>query len=626
MADESYWTTSNQTPAQPVMGQPPYYDTHDAAQTHIPGNAQGAISTAYTEAARFVYPHFDGVSNVLPGDLPANFAQTPPPLDDFLNWHSAHQAQWLHNGGTGRAANFSSGGQTVAYFRLSSDGATPVNLMALTLSDYAMLPEADKTAFQAELISLGVAERLGLASSTTAVLAGITALRDAINAATSEFSQPYRNMPTADAKVFTDQLDLLTRRVNSGGLVAQDTVLQEVAEIQERFERAKAFRNPRKAEPIKELNYNTVDHAREYTLRFTDDLDNTNGSPFGQFWSYNSEGPSTTGKLNSVDSGYLEFMRAERAILTMMNRREAITSTSLRNDPKLDVPNLIFRLQLLYQGQAEGIADSGTEEIRQLHKLLQDYGIMQRLVNEQLKFYDFSKPEEERRFMNLGGRADGGVNTDQTLNGYDLGTKFDYYGTNNDGTQQTASSTYSYTLPGTKNSLRHEDTARYPLALLTGVYGSASGWHRDDEEAIHNDWTDNGARGYWTDHLDNRETEYVFLSQQEMNVIMMFSGDSFGEYFNEEHPIEVLYDGLERPKQKFLDETDEGVGSLVLERKGYWEQFSTQLADTVTLLNQRNQIKQNEIENASKAQNRHFELGNNALRKMNDMLMTIGRI
>jgi hypothetical protein len=50
------------------------------------------------------------------------------------------------------------------------------------------------------------------------------------------------------------------------------------------------------------------------------------------------------------------------------------------------------------------------------------------------------------------------------------------------------------------------------------------------------------------------------------------------------------------------------------------------LADTVTLLNQRNQILQNEIENATKQQNRHFELGNNALRKMNDMIMTIGRM
>ena len=53
---------------------------------------------------------------------------------------------------------------------------------------------------------------------------------------------------------------------------------------------------------------------------------------------------------------------------------------------------------------------------------------------------------------------------------------------------------------------------------------------------------------------------------------------------------------------------------------------ATQLSATITILNQQNQIRQNEIQNAAKQANRHFELGNNALRKMNDILMSIGRI
>jgi hypothetical protein len=57
-----------------------------------------------------------------------------------------------------------------------------------------------------------------------------------------------------------------------------------------------------------------------------------------------------------------------------------------------------------------------------------------------------------------------------------------------------------------------------------------------------------------------------------------------------------------------------------------WDSSSTQLNDSVTLLNQRNQLKQNEIESAARQQNRHFDLGNNALKKMNDLLMTIGRM
>lgn len=63
-----------------------------------------------------------------------------------------------------------------------------------------------------------------------------------------------------------------------------------------------------------------------------------------------------------------------------------------------------------------------------------------------------------------------------------------------------------------------------------------------------------------------------------------------------------------------------------LPRRDYWDKWSTQLADTVTILNQKNQLKQNEIDNDSKQANRHFDLGTNALRKMNEMLMSIGRM
>jgi uncharacterized membrane protein len=116
----------------------------------------------------------------------------------------------------------------------------------------------------------------------------------------------------------------------------------------------------------------------------------------------------------TIRSGLTDFMRAERAILAMQKRRERIASVNALRDPKLDVANLIYQLQLLYEGEAGGRADGGTEEIRQLHKLLQDYGIMQRLVQETIKHYDSSEPEEKRRFLNLGGRDNGSVQENHT--------------------------------------------------------------------------------------------------------------------------------------------------------------------------------------------------------------------
>jgi ribosomal protein S16 len=121
------------------------------------------------------------------------------------------------------------------------------------------------------------------------------------------------------------------------------------------------------------------------------------------------------------------------------------------------------------------------------------------------------------------------------------------------------------------------------------------------------------------------------LSAAEMRIVGMFSKDPWGSGDTSKtnmlakHPIEALY-GVPRPTSLLSDDTRDGFGSLRLERRDYWDKWGTQLSDAVTLLNQKNQLKQNEIESATKESNRHFDLGNNALRKMNEMLMSIGRM
>lgn len=59
--------------------------------------------------------------------------------------------------------------------------------------------------------------------------------------------------------------------------------------------------------------------------------------------------------------------------------------------------------------------------------------------------------------------------------------------------------------------------------------------------------------------------------------------------------------------------------------KSQWDGFNTRLSDTVTLLNQDNQIRQNRISQEESQANRHFELVSNTLRRMFDLLQTIGR-
>lgn len=56
-----------------------------------------------------------------------------------------------------------------------------------------------------------------------------------------------------------------------------------------------------------------------------------------------------------------------------------------------------------------------------------------------------------------------------------------------------------------------------------------------------------------------------------------------------------------------------------------WSTIGTRLSETVTLINQNSQIKMNDINSLDKQRNRHFELANNALAKMNEILQNIGR-
>ena len=66
----------------------------------------------------------------------------------------------------------------------------------------------------------------------------------------------------------------------------------------------------------------------------------------------------------------------------------------------------------------------------------------------------------------------------------------------------------------------------------------------------------------------------------------------------------------------------EGEDDLGLSRfkKTVWDTYSTQLSDAVTQINQQVQLIQNEVSEATTQKNRHFDLGDNALTKMYDMI------
>lgn len=519
-------------PADPNNPRTSYYvdpatgNLIDPAHRHIPGTAKGAVPDDYTQAARIVYPLFDGVNAQIMTDRPAALDDptVTVTLGEFAGWHSSFQAEYLMQQPATPAPRRlvfptnSALNQAQAIYRIGGDGMV-YNLSAMTMTEYAQLSRADKFAFEQDLIDSGVATRLGLSRSALQLHRLIDSTISNIDGAAA--------MDQGNQDTFIEQLRILQRTLTPStgtgtartllpdepNLFSEDAITLKISDINERFLRA--------------LEFTSVPSPRFWpTVRNDPNEDGPTRTYFGKTGSYSSEG-NLGSRPDKVGQGFEEMMRAERAILTMQTRREGIVGSTFGFDPKLDVPNLIYQLQLTYEAQNEGIADAGTELIRQLHALLQDYGVMQRIINDQIQIYDPEDADEELDFASLGS-----------------------------------------------------------------------------------------------------------FSAKERYVLAMFATDS-GANPDVAHPVESFFE-IDRPREQFYDyqsiSPPIGAGityyyvNPVERRKNHWDQYSTQLADAVTLLNQRNQILQNDIENATKQQNRHFELGNNALRKMNDMLMTIGRM
>lgn len=628
--NETFWSRQvaipQPPPATPLPDPVLEVNTTGDQQTNtianIPGGAGGARPTGWLASAQAVYPRYGS----------AGFPAVDPStlnLAEFSTWHSEHQRQFIlaQPGPTPKSYRIPANGDAVGLFALVNNGTRPINLMNLTLTDYAMLPRADQVALRPLLQSpvsgtQSIANRLGLTTDKTGTLNAIDGLIAQITAT------PVSQINAANKAVFTEQLQILRRQVVAADMIIPDQIGLQVSEISKRFDRAKTFGA---IQPPMTMN----------NIRFLRNEFQPSDRYVGLMTGVQAQGRAVSSDNNStINAGFQEFMRAERAILAQQKRREGISASDGLRDPRLDVANLIYQLQLLYEGEAEGRADGGTEEIRQLHKLLQDYGIMQRLVQETIKNYDSSKPEEKRRFMNLGGRDNGEVITEQrshVVGNQDAKIDFQLF-------DPVTGTVTSVTSPG--------GTADNGDKEAGATYRESPGYHWFHLQATNPGGTlfrqagsgnPEGVNGFliWQtfsrqyerhdgglrvrSNPDDYGKQNGGLSAEEMRVFGMFSDDSWAKQFRQGHPIETFY-GIDRPVQQFTGENEDDNGGLALLRKTVWDSFSTQLNDTVTLLNQRNQLQQNEIESATRQQNRHFDLGNNALKKMNDLLMTIGRM
>jgi hypothetical protein len=579
----------------------------------LPGSAAGAIPSGYATSARAVYPVYDGVTEIngvrqslaidpRTGQIdysryPASFwntsggsrtlADNPP---DFTNWHSAFQAEYIvlkSNGANPPAYTIGTSPNFAAIYMLD-DKNRPVNLLGLTVSDYARLTPAEKSRFQANLVASGHLGNLGLsidAGERNNLVVSLNALSSRINATA---------LAAEHKLLFTTQIAMLINEATAPAAFSADKIQSEAQKIMKRFEIVELFMGAARSQPVT-VNA-TVDHNRTI-IATTFDFENRSASSSNLV----RTNVSNLNNNETIDSGFAAFLRAETEILNMKQRRELIAQNSAYRDPNMDVPNLIYQLQLLYEGESKGVVDAGTEEFRQLHKLLEDYNVMQQLLSTTLAAFNTAKNDDKRRFMNIGGKTDGGIDDKQVVRSLQSDLDHNYY-----------DESYS----STSIVIDVESSPYYHWSFLANYSDPLRSLFEQYAEKLR----DPGNLG---DKLDGDTTGK--LDQRQMIAFSMFADEPWAGTTTRAHPIEILY-GAERPKFDLVDQSADGAGSLKLHSKNAFDQFQTQLSNTITILNQQNQLKQNEIESATKAQNRHFELGNNALRKMNDMLMMIGRM
>lgn len=250
--------------------------------------------------------------------------------------------------------------------------------------------------------------------------------------------------------------------------------------------------------------------------------------------------PGTTNQT-TIQSGYQKIIQAERQTLALQNQMATVASTgTIANtngigNKALDVPNLIFFLQLYTNLIDEQRNIAATEVVNQQNELLNAYSQMQALVNAVQGMFDSTKQTEQRDIF---------------------------------GNKTTSNS----------NNVAYSD--------------------------------------YTADELLARATN----GQATMNITSMFD-KNLGKQLN---PIEKLY-GISRPTHALYDDGQGGTDKSICYTATAWNSFGTSLSSAVTQINQQTQIQMNNIDTLNKEKDQHFNLANNCLSKLTDILAAIGR-
>lgn len=373
------WATQNRNPAEPVI-QPTPGDALTAPYLRLSISAVDELDWASVSAdARTLFPVFDGQTNLMPG-RPADFAS--PTAASFMNWHAAHQLEYLNAHGvvtdlTDDAGALSARVATVTgppdlSLFLTQDGRQVINLATLQPTDIAMLSLDDQrvlAALPAFTTTIAPAFNLRPAAGDAGPVAVRDAIKDDIAAIRDQIATSPRFIPNQRGEFdsnpaaraglyhyfFDAQLGILESRLDKMAIFQPDVIDQILADLGERYLRLERYMSMTPETP-------GTDVAVPRNVNSTD-------------------GGASVAAAADI------FLGVEARLYDIANTRFTLAETGEFNGRHADVPQLVFVLQSLATRAAEAEAEAKTEELNQNNLVLKDYSRMQDILNRTLKLF-----------------------------------------------------------------------------------------------------------------------------------------------------------------------------------------------------------------------------------------------
>lgn len=398
---DTFWTTSAQNPAQHVLDVNTPGDNLTNPLTILRGaDGVSADSPQLTADAEALFPTWDADGNII-SSRPDNYSATVTG-SEFNQWHSAHQLAWMAEFGTVSSVTDDTTSQAFTYatfgtaandnenlhFVLSNDRRSVITLNYLQRQDIAMLSLEDQravighpafaTTFSTlyNLIPQGTQTIAAARAEATAIVnEAITAIQ-ASDSYQAGFETTFENDATVRTTywhyLFTEQLQALSGEIDNMAIFDTDNIALRVEAIVQRFAR--------------------LERVSDITAETT-----TTTLP---------------GAVNALDGGetigsaFDTLVEIESRLYDLSVARQEIISSGTYEGVTLDAPGLTFVLQTLTNYQKEAEAEARTEDLNQRNALMEDYEVMQELINATLSQYSAAEAgNTSTETLGIGGYA-----------------------------------------------------------------------------------------------------------------------------------------------------------------------------------------------------------------------------